>query len=41
MKGWFETQLAFLADPYTLLLGAPVFFGVIYIIVSFFGERGR
>lgn len=30
-----------LEDPYNLLYFAPILFGIIYILVSFFGERGK
>jgi hypothetical protein len=40
MMAWIHEQLSFLEDPYTLLVVAPVLFGVIYIVTSFFGERG-
>lgn len=30
-----------LIDPSLLLYFAPVIFGIIYILVSFFGERGK
>ena len=30
-----------LDDPYLLLYFAPIIFGVIYVLVSFFGERGE
>ena len=28
-------------DPYMLLYFAPIVFGIIYILISFFGERGK
>ena len=28
-------------DPYMILFFAPIIFGALYIIVSFFGERGE
>jgi hypothetical protein len=31
----------FFEDPYMALYFAPVIFGLLYIIVSFFGERGE
>ncbi len=40
MMQWIHEQLAFLEDPYTLIIAAPVLFGVVYIVTSFFGERG-
>jgi len=40
MMAWIHEQLGFLEDPYTLLIVAPFLFGVIYIVTSFFGERG-
>ena len=30
-----------LEDPYILMYFVPVIFAVIYIVVSFFGERGE
>lgn len=30
-----------LEDPYILLYFAPIIFGIVYILVSFFGERGE
>ena len=40
MMQWIHEQLAIFEDPMMLLITAPVVFGVIYILVSFFGERG-
>lgn len=28
-------------DPYTLLYFVPIVFGILYVVVSFFGERGE
>lgn len=30
-----------LEDPYILLYLAPILLGIIYILASFFGERGK
>lgn len=30
-----------LDDPYTLLYFAPIMFAVLYVLISFFGERGK
>jgi len=30
-----------LEDPYVLLYFVPIIFGIIYVLVSFFGERGE
>jgi len=30
-----------LEDPFLLLFFAPIVFGAVYILVSFFGERGE
>lgn len=40
MIEWIKTQVGAFDDPYFLLVAAPVIFGVIYILTSFFGERG-
>jgi hypothetical protein len=34
-------MMEMLEDPYTLLYFAPIIFGLVYIVVSFFGERGE
>lgn len=41
MTEWIKTQLAMFEDPYMMLMIAPVIFGILYIVVSFFGERGE
>ena len=40
MMQWIHEQLSIFEDPMMLLITAPVVFGVVYILVSFFGERG-
>ncbi len=40
MTAWIHEQLSMFEDPYMLLVTAPVLFGVVYILTSFFGERG-
>jgi len=41
MMEWIKAQMGLFEDPYMLLLVAPVVFGILYVAVSFFGERGR
>lgn len=41
MMEWIKQQATMFEDPYTLLMLAPVIFGVLYIVTSFFGERGE
>ena len=41
MMEWIKAQLSSFEDPYILLLVAPIIFGLLYILVSFFGERGE
>jgi hypothetical protein len=41
MMEWIKTQLASFDDPFTLVIVAPIVFGILYILVSFFGERGE
>lgn len=41
MMEWIKQQLSMFEDPYMLLITAPIVFGVAYILVSFFGERGE
>ncbi len=41
MMEWIKAQLSLFENPYLLLITAPVIFGVLYIVVSFFGERGE
>jgi hypothetical protein len=41
MMEWIKEQLVTLEDPYVVLFAAPVIFGILYIAVSFFGERGE
>ena len=40
MMEWIKSQLGSFEDPYMLLIAGPVVFGIAYILVSFFGERG-
>lgn len=35
-----ESRMDLLEDPYMILYMAPIIFGIIYVVVSFFGERG-
>ena len=32
--------MEFFEDPYMVLYFAPIIFGIVYVVVSFFGERG-
>jgi len=41
MIEWIKDQLSMFEDPMMLLITAPVVFGVLYILTSFFGERGE
>ena len=41
MMEWIKEQISAFDDPYMLLMAAPVIFGIIYILGSFFGERGE
>ena len=40
MMEWIKQQLSMFEDPYMLLITAPIVFGIVYIVTSFFGERG-
>ena len=40
MMEWIKSYEALYSDPYMWLFFGPLIFGVVYIVVSFFGERG-
>ena len=41
MMEWIKEQMTMFGDPFTLVILAPIVFGILYILVSFFGERGE
>jgi len=41
MMDWIKDYSVLYEDPYTWLIIAPVIFGILYVAVSFFGERGE
>jgi len=41
MMEWITAQWERIDDPFLLVVGAPVVLGILYVVLSFTGERGK